>query len=45
MELPRGMDVCFINEATEPCGTGKKGDAFLPELQIKHQSLEASRGK
>ena len=28
VELPKGTVVCFIHEATEPCGTGKKGDIF-----------------
>lgn len=28
VELPKGTVVCFINEATEPCGTEKKGDIF-----------------
>ena len=28
VELIKVTIVCFINEATEPCGTGKKGDIF-----------------
>ena len=28
-----GTVVCIINEATEPCGTGKKGDIFSQSLR------------
>ena len=47
VELPRGAIVCFINEATEPYGTGEKGDIFSwsHKANIKHWSLEARTGK
>lgn len=47
VKLPRGAIVCFINEATEPCSAGEKGDIFpwSHKANIKHRSVQANTGK